>query len=211
MTNKNTVKSHGGDTVSRSAAILGACLALVVGVFLGLTLQGLFGGPKTPPAPSAPPATSGPAVSVPPAPSAALADRIKAVEKQTQLEPNNPAAWTELGNLYFDTEQPDKAITAYEKSLTLKPGDPDVLTDQGVMYRQVHQFDKALECFDKAIKANPGHTIASYNKSIVLEHDKNDKAGALAALSALAAANPGAVLPGGRTVTQAIQDLQAQP
>jgi cytochrome c-type biogenesis protein CcmH/NrfG len=195
-------------TVRRSAALLGAGLALVVGFYLGFTVHGLTGGKsgsgQTPPA--APTATA----PAPAAPNAALADRIKAIEKQTQLEPANAAAWTELGNLYFDTEQPEKAIAAYEKSLTLRPNEPDVLTDQGVMYRQIGQFDKALESFNKAIAKNPGHVIAQFNKSIVLEHDKNDKAGALAALKELAAQNPNATLPGGHTVAQAIQELSGK-
>ena len=194
--------------VSRNAAILGIVLALLVGFYLGFTVHGLTGGKSAPQGgqqtaqPQMPPAQQE-------APNPALADRIKAIEKQTQLEPANAAAWTELGNLYFDTHQPDKAITAYEKALTLDPRQPDVLTDQGVMYRQVGKFDKALECFNKAIAINPGHIIAQFNKSVVLEHDKHDKAGAIAALKELAAKNPKAVLPGGHTVDQAIQEMQA--
>jgi tetratricopeptide (TPR) repeat protein len=194
-------------SVSRGAAILGAGLALLVGLYLGFTLHGLVGGKAS--APETQPAAQAPAMPGAPAVNPALADRVKALEKQTQLEPANAAAWTELGNLYFDTEQPDKAITAYEKALTLDPKQPDVLTDQGVMYRQVGKFDKALECFNKAIAINPGHIIAQFNKSVVLEHDKHDKAGAIAALKELAAKNPKAVLPGGHTVDQAIQEMQA--
>jgi len=193
-------------TVSRGAALLGAGLALLVGAYLGFTAHGLISGTggKT----AAPSQQTAQAPQTAPAP--AVLDRIKALEKQTQLEPANAAAWTELGNLYFDTEQPEKAIAAYEKSLTLQPGEPDVLTDQGVMYRQVGKFDKALECFNKAIALNPGHVIAQFNKSVVLEHDKNDKAGALAALKELAAKNPAAILPGGHPVAQAIQELMAK-
>ena len=173
-----STNSGEASTVSRSAALLGAGLALLAGIFLGFTARGMMGSPSG--RAEAPTAQQAPAAA--PAPAPALVERIKALEKQTQLEPANLAAWTELGNLYFDTDQAEKAIPAYEKSLTLEPGNPDVLTDLGVMYRHVGKFDKALECFNKAIAANPGHVIASFNKSIVLEHDKNDKAGALAAL-----------------------------
>lgn len=136
-----------------------------------------------------------------------LADRINAVKKQIQLEPANAAAWTELGNLYFDAGQPGKAITYYERALTLNPHQPDVLADKGIMFREIGQFDQALVCFDQALAINAGHVIAAYNKSIVLSHDKNDKAGALAAIKALALKNPNAKLPNGRTVTEAIQQL----
>lgn len=201
-----TEKKTNGDSVSRGVAALGAGLALAVGFFLGFTVHGMLGGKATPP-PSANTAVETAQSPATPAVSGPLAERIRTMEKQVQLEPNNPAAWTELGNLYFDTKQPDKAIAAYEKSLTLRPGNPDVLTDLGVMYRQVGKFDQAIASFDKAIAANPDHIIAHYNKSIVLEFDKHDKAAALAVLRALAARKPDAVLPGGRSVDQAIKDL----
>ncbi|EFL51732.1 TPR repeat-containing protein [Solidesulfovibrio fructosivorans JJ]] len=188
-------------TVSRTAAILGGCLALLVGFYLGFTAHGMMGRQSGAPGVAQAPAPAQPAVDT------AMVDRIKAIEKQTQLEPANTAAWTQLGNLYFDSHQPEKAIAAYEKSLTLDPRQPDVLTDQGVMYRDSGQFDKALASFDKAIAINPAHVIAYYNKSVVLEHDKHDKAGAIAALKILAAKNPNATLPSGQTVMQALQEL----
>jgi tetratricopeptide (TPR) repeat protein len=195
--------------MNRNAAILGIVLALLVGFYLGFTVHGLTGS-KSAPAPGSQPTAQQMPPSAAPEPNPALADRIKAVEKQTQLEPANTAAWTELGNLYFDTHQPELAIKAYEKSLTLDPRQPDVLTDQGVMYREIGQFDKALNSFDKALAINAGHVIAAFNKSIVLSHDKNDKAGAAAALKALALKTPNAKLPDGHTVTEAIQELSGQ-
>jgi tetratricopeptide (TPR) repeat protein len=200
--------SKSGDAlVSRNAAILGAGLALLAGIFLGFTIRGMMDSPSRGGAPAAQQQMPPPQAQAQEAASPALLERIKGLEKQTQFEPANVAAWTELGNLYFDTDQAEKAIPAYEKSLTLEPGNPDVLTDLGVMYRHVGKFDKALECFNKAIAANPAHVIANFNKSVVLEHDKNDRAGALAALKALAAKNPQAVLPGNKPVAQAIQEL----
>ena len=76
--------------------------------------------------------------------------RIETAEKIVAADPKNLQAWVQLGNDYFDTAQPQKAINAYAKALELKPDDPNVLTDQGVMYRQLRQFDKALANFEKA-------------------------------------------------------------
>lgn len=136
-----------------------------------------------------------------------LFDRIKIIEMKTQIEPTNVTAWTELGNLYFDADLPSLAIQAYKTSLNLEPGNPNVITDLGVMYHRVGELDMALECFDKAIAINPGHINASFNKSVVLKHDKKDRAAALAVLKNLAAKNPKAVLPGNKPVAQAIQEL----
>lgn len=202
----NETSKGNGDSVSRGVAALGAGLALAVGFFLGFTVHGMLGG-KSGPATTpqvAEVASQKPAISGP------MAERIQSVEKQIKLEPNNAAAWTELGNLYYDTRQPEKAITAYEKSLSLHPGNPDVLTDLGVMYREIHNYDKALDCFNKAIAVNPAHVIAQFNKSIVLEYDKHDKSAALSALKDLAANKPDAVLPGGRPVADVIKEMSGQ-
>lgn len=63
------------------------------------------------------------------------ASGISELEKETALHPDNTAAWVQLGNLYFDANQVDKAILAYNRSLALVPDNPDVLTDLGVTDR----------------------------------------------------------------------------
>lgn len=195
------------ESVSRGVAVLGAGLALVVGFFLGFTLHGMLAGSPAPVVETAPNQAAAPSA---PQVGSGMAGRIQTMERKVQLEPANAEAWTQLGNLYFDSKQPQKAIAAYSRSLTLKPHDPNVLTDQGVMYRQMGDFDRALDCFNKAIAINPAHVIAQFNKSVVLEHDKHDKAGALSALRDLASRNPNAILPGGSTVSQAIRELSGR-
>lgn len=185
-------KGIGGVTV---AIIAGVCL--FVGFFAGWTLQGM----------------SGPTQSALQAPQGGQADQgmavqIAAAEEETRAHPEDASVWVHLGNLYFDTDQPEKSVAAYEKALTLRPGDPNVLTDQGVMFRRMNEFDQALACFDKAITADPGHVIAHFNKSIVLLHDKNDRAGAIAALESLAAKNPAAQVPGGQSVAALLLELK---
>lgn len=96
---------------------------------------------------------------------------IPRLEAAVLSDPKNHTAWVDLGNAYFDTQQPQKAITAYGKALALKPADPNVLTDQGVMYRQLSQFDKALANFQKASKLDPTHIQSLFNTGIVYSED----------------------------------------
>jgi tetratricopeptide (TPR) repeat protein len=56
-----------------------------------------------------------------------------------------------------------------------------VLTDMGVMYRQLKDFPKAAAAFRKAAAASPTHPQSRMNLGVVLMHDMNDKAGAIAA------------------------------
>ncbi len=87
----------------------------------------------------------------------------------------------ELGNLYFDTDQPKEAIDAYSHYLAIKPDNADVRTDMGIMYRKLGQFDKAIEEFRKAAQSDPKHVNSRYNIGLVLLHDKQDIQGAVKA------------------------------
>lgn len=173
--------------------------AMAVGFYLGT----LYQGSRNAPAQSQAAAPGQP----PQAAQGDLAPRLAAAEAKTKTEPKNAEAWTDLGNLYFDADQPAKAVSAYEKSLELKPGNPDVLTDMGVMYRHLNLPLRAVESFDAALARNPAHVIAVYNKAIVLLHDLNKPGDALKALQALKAKKPDAVLPGGRKIDDLIAEF----
>ncbi len=131
---------------------------------------------------------------------------ITALELEVQKNPNNGEAWAQLGNLYYDTSQVKKAITAYSRAQAILPANADILTDLGVMYRLDKQPDKALESFNKAIQANARHEYARLNKGIVLLYDQNRAPEALQAWQELLAINPKAVIANGRS----LQDLMAE-
>lgn len=100
-------------------------------------------------------------------PSAEIQARIARIEAAVLTDPKNHDAWAALGNEYFDSHQPQKAVTAYARALALKPNDPNVLTDQGVMYRDLGQFDKALANFQQANKLDPNHLQSLINIGVV--------------------------------------------
>ncbi len=95
-----------------------------------------------------------------------------------EKEPENRNAWVQLGNKYFDTDQPMEAVEAYDKALAIDGNDPNVLTDQGVMYRRIGWFKQAIENFSKANKINPKHPQSLLNLGIVYRFDleENEKA-----------------------------------
>ena len=90
-----------------------------------------------------------------PAPGDNFQARITAMQAVVARDPKNFDAWVQLGNDYFDTRQPQKAIDAYGRALELKPDNPNVLTDQGVMYRDIGQFDKAIANFTEGEPGRP--------------------------------------------------------
>lgn len=107
--------------------------------------------------------------------------KIKTLEGIVAGDAANRNAWVELGNAYYDTNQPVKAIEAYDKALALNGKDPNVLTDQGIMFRQVGWFDRAIDNFNKANAVDPGHLQSLFNLGIVYRYDLNDFAKAKAA------------------------------
>jgi cytochrome c-type biogenesis protein CcmH/NrfG len=135
------------------------------------------------------------------------ARNILALEQEVAVNPTNVEAWTQLGNVYFDTGNFAKAINAYTKSLELSPGNPNVLTDLGVMYRRNGQPEKALASFEKAMTVAPNHEQSRFNKGIVLRYDMNDREGAIKAWEELLKINPGAMAPNGQPLSEAIKSL----
>jgi len=139
-----------------------------------------------------------------------LAQEINDLEKEISLHLENIEALIRLGNLYFDTDQPDKAIMAYNKALELNPGNPDVLTDLGVMYRRKGQPLEAIKVFDKAIKIDPRHEASRFNKGVVLLHDLNDSEGAIRAWEELVEVNPFARANGDELVLKLIEKIKGR-
>jgi tetratricopeptide (TPR) repeat protein len=100
--------------------------------------------------------------------------RIIEAEKIVAKDPKNYQVWVQLGNDYFDTEQPQKAVNAYDKALEIDSANqstPNILTDQGVMYRKMGLFDKAIANFEKANKLNPSHAQSLFNLGVVYAND----------------------------------------
>jgi tetratricopeptide (TPR) repeat protein len=173
--------------MKKETAILFIVIAFIVGFVVGgssgvlyMVNKGSKGSEKTAIVQKpqmAPPVTS---ESAPPAPNPLeVASKIQALKDIVKKDPKNLPAWVELGNLYFDSDQPKEAIEAYNQYLAIKPDNPDVRTDLGIMYRKLGDFDKAIEEFKKAAQSDPKHINSRYNLGLVLLHDKQDMKGAI--------------------------------
>ncbi len=187
-------KSRPATTVQQSTLIGVAVLCLAVG-FLGGVVFSIYKSTRVAP------------ITEPTAAQPDIGDRAQELDrltKETAQNPGNAAAWTQLGNLYFDTNVPDKAIWAYQKSLEIDPANPNVWTDLGVMYRRSNQPQEALKAFDEAIRLDPKHEPARFNKGIVQLHDLNDPAAGIKTWEDLLAVNPLAMAPNGKSVDELV-------
>jgi tetratricopeptide (TPR) repeat protein len=167
--------------MKKETVILTVVVAFLVGFITGATVAILKGGkdvqktatvrkPQT--APQFAPVSKGPDPME-------VASKIQTLKEIVQKDPKNLPAWVELGNLYFDSNQPKEAIEAYSQYLAVKPDNADVRTDIGTMYRKLGNFDRAIEEYKKAAQSNPKHINSRYNLGLLLLHDKQDIKGAI--------------------------------
>lgn len=135
-------------------------------------------------------------------------EAINNLEAEVTANPENFQAWIQLGHLYFDSEQPEKAIEAYTTSLKYHSGDANLLTDLGVMYRRMDHPQNALESFDKARAMDQTHQQSRFNKGIVLYYDLGDTAGAIESWEELLKFNPDAQAGNGQKIRDFVDQIK---
>lgn len=137
-----------------------------------------------------------------------LNEQIATLLQHLEKNPNDGNGWTILGNLYYDTQQPEKAIAAYHRSLEIQPGSPDLLTDLGVMYRRTNQPEKAIQYFNEAIARDSSHIPSLFNKGVVLLNDLHRPDDAIVAWEEIVRIDPTATTSLGQRVTDIIEEIK---
>ncbi|RJX31151.1 MAG: tetratricopeptide repeat protein [Desulfurivibrio sp.] len=192
--------------IKKETMWFGVLVALAFGFLAGIVFSVYKSGP--PPAPVSQQAVQ--QQGQPPAVDPQITQAILALEKEVIAHPDNTQAWIELGNYYFDSDNPGKAIEAYNKSLALKPDNADVLTDLGVMYRRNGSFTEAIAAFDRAIALDQNHATARFNRGVVQFYDLKDRDGAIKTWEELVKLHPDAKAPNGQLVSEIITSIKAQ-
>lgn len=132
---------------------------------------------------------------------------VTALVADAERDPSTAAPRVTLGNLYFDAERFNDAITWYEAALALDSSDVDVSTDLGVSYYYTDQPDRALEQFAHSLDVDPSHTKTMLNMGIVRAFGKQDLDGAAEAWERLIEIAPDS--PEGRAARQALDSLRS--
>lgn len=183
----------------KKETVLLVVVALIVGLLVGIIFT--KSGSRRGAAPGGAPAAQ--------APPAVDYQQIAMLEGVVARDPKNRSAWVQLGNSYFDSDQPVKSIEAYGKALELDPNDPNVLTDQGVMFRKLGWYDRAIENFRKAQSVDPSHIQSLFNLGVVYRYDLQDFAKAREAWTRYLQLNPSG--PGSDQIRAELQALQSAP
>lgn len=84
-------------------------------------------------------------------------DSEKILKKAVLLNPQSSSAHDNLGVIYAQTGEFNKAIRRFEKALALNPKSADVYYNLGLVYKQKGKLHKMKENFNKAIELNPAY------------------------------------------------------
>lgn len=184
--------------VKQSSCILLVVLAFLAGAFMGNLVTSLSGANRQ-------------VTGMPPSGGAAQeSDTHERLEAMAAANPDDPAAWTAIGNHYFQEGRSAEAAEAYEKALALDPSLVGVWSDMGVMYRRLGRFDDAIAAFEHAASLDPSHETSRFNKGIVLLYDLNRKEEALAMWREVLRLNPRAKAPTGKPLSELVAEIEAQ-
>lgn len=110
--------------------------------------------------------------------------------EKLKADPSNAQLLSDIGNVYYDSQQYSIAIDYYTRSLKLEPQNTSVRTDLGTATWYQGNADGAIEQFNLALKFEPNKSNALFNLGIVKWQGKMDVDGAVAAWQKLLATNP---------------------
>jgi predicted O-linked N-acetylglucosamine transferase (SPINDLY family) len=93
---------------------------------------------------------------------------IELISRAISVNPNNAAAYLNLGNIFKETGVLIKALTHYEKSIELKKDFAEAHSNRGNVLVELGRIEEALVSYDQAVSINPNYAVAYYNRGNAL-------------------------------------------
>ena len=87
---------------------------------------------------------------------------IRAYEKVVDADPEFAGGYYNLGNLYYDLKQYDRAAAYFQKVIALKPDFEEAHYNFGNLYYDTGKYDLAIERFEKVIALKPDFAEAHF-------------------------------------------------
>jgi superkiller protein 3 len=95
-------------------------------------------------------------------------EAIEAWHKALDLQPNLAGAHLDLGNVYFEMGDFQKAQEEWKIALAGRPIDiPTHLANMGMVYFQTERYNNAIMAWQKASELKPGDSNLHYNLAVV--------------------------------------------
>lgn len=81
-----------------------------------------------------------------------------------EIYPQNPAAWSNRGNVRVSQFKLDEAIDDFNKAVELAPNLPDPYINRGTAWEGLKEWEKAIDDYNYAITLNPRDPVAYNNR-----------------------------------------------
>jgi cytochrome c-type biogenesis protein CcmH/NrfG len=85
---------------------------------------------------------------------------VEAYKKWLDANPNDDAAWFNLGRAYAKLLKDEEAEKAFRQAVKLKPDDVEYLTELGAILIRLAQYHEALDPLKKAVELDPENVHA---------------------------------------------------
>lgn len=93
------------------------------------------------------------------------AEAIRCLEKASQLKPDSPMIWNNLGNAYKDGGDFNRAKECYQRALALHPDLPQAYYNLGLILEKQHaEKEEIMKYYQKAISLDP--KLAGANRQL---------------------------------------------
>ena len=83
--------------------------------------------------------------------------------KVLKIDPEYVFAHNNIGIIFQNLKENQKAISCYEKAIEINPNYADAHNNLGTIFNNLGDNKKAINCYEKAIEINPNYVDAHYN------------------------------------------------
>ena len=102
----------------------------------------------------------------------ATIQRIQSLENTIKTDPKDVKTLTELGQLYFETGDVDKAQVAFKAALELEPNNAALHNGLGIAYFWTGKTQEAIAEYRKSMEIDPSSPEAYYFLALTLSHSQ---------------------------------------
>ncbi len=114
--------------------------------------------------------------------------------RYVEANPTEIDSMIRLGDIYYDRDEPVKAIEVFKKAEKVDPENLHVQTDLGMLYMKAKRPDEAIVKFMKVLELKPGFLKAHFYIGHIYRFDKNDEDKAIVHFEEVLNNNPNASL-----------------
>ena len=93
-------------------------------------------------------------------------------DKLIRLDPDNPNAYYERADFYYEMDEYSKAIADYSKAIELNPQYVSAYFNRAYAYGETGDYDKAIADYSKTIELDPNDVQAYYNRGLDYQNNR---------------------------------------